>query len=132
MFDLDPVRIEDKSAQGIPDVNCMIADIELKFCKPPEKDEKIFGLKMLRPGQRAFLFRRWRVGGSAWCLVGFTTEEYILFNGLQAALIIGKTPWGIVKPTLKSMSGLKDDLRSSLFDRHAEIVRRVDRVNSLL
>lgn len=126
LLDLDPVRIEDKSGQGVPDVNCMIADIELKFGKPHSKDEDIFADGLLRKGQRAWLFRRWKAGGNAWCLIGYSTEQFILLNGFQASMLMGRTTWSIARQHLKPMDNLKNDLRSALFMRLNEMRTMVD------
>jgi hypothetical protein len=115
----------------VPDVNCMFGDIELKFGKLPEKDEDIFADGMLRKGQRAWLFRRWKAGGNAWCLIGYTTEQFILLNGFQASMLMGKTSWGIVKQQLKPMEIMRKELRTALFDRTKDMLVQIDKPTGL-
>jgi hypothetical protein len=123
---LDPVRIEDKSGQGVPDVNCTLGDIELKWVAKQGRDNTIFLAGKLRKEQRAWLFRRWRSRGNAWCLIGVGGDHFILLNGEEAALHMGTdTTWSALQSRILPNQQLRTILITALKSRMHAILHHI-------
>lgn len=86
---LDPHRVENAVALGMPDVNCTTCWIELKYIpKWPERGGPL-RIPHYTPQQRVWLLRRWNCGGLAFLLVRVTAKEFFLFDGIVAAQEVG-------------------------------------------
>jgi hypothetical protein len=126
---LDPVRIEDRSAMGFPDVECTLGAIELKWAAKPGKPATCFMHGALRPGQRAFLWKRWQAGGSAWCLIGVGGEHFILLSGQEASLRMGKEAvWGDMLHRMEPVAVLRERLRGELWHRTRHTLDRITKL----
>ena len=91
MLSLDPVRIECKVDEGVPDVNYLTGWLELKYADCPATDPQyIPRLPHFTPEQRRWLSRRWKAGGLVWLMLR-TEGEWLLFDGYSAA-ILGSAP----------------------------------------
>lgn len=89
---LDPVRIESPITPGIPDVNITLGWIELKYASgwPPRGGP--LRLDHFTAEQRGFLTKRAKAGGGSWLLLKVGANEWLLFNGIIAALYLGHEP----------------------------------------
>lgn len=86
----DPVRIESPITSGIPDVNCTLAWVELKYKSGwPKRATTPLRVDHFTPEQRAWLTRRCRAGGSAYLLLKVGDSEWLLFWGETAARVLG-------------------------------------------
>lgn len=101
---LDPQRVEDRVSLGIPDVDLLIGNIELKFLlRWPVRTTTPVRIDHFTSEQRGWLTRRCQAARmcghriNAWLLlrVGLVTpNEWLLFNGDVAAACIGKSTQG--------------------------------------
>lgn len=90
---LDPVRVENTVGSGTPDVNYTEGWIELKFAKYwPKREATPLRLDHFVPEQRAWLTKRRKAGGKAFVLLKVGSDEWLLFEGLCAALYLGYEP----------------------------------------
>lgn len=89
---LDPVRVENPIHPGTPDVNCLSCWVELKaIASWPARATSCVSLRWYTPGQRVWLYRRWRAGGRSYLLLEVcSTREWLLFDGDVAAKIVGR------------------------------------------
>ncbi len=88
---LDPVRIESHlTASGIPDVNYSQGWIELKYAErwPPRQGP--LRVDHFTPEQRGWLVQRRQAGGLAFLLLKVGRYEWLLFDGLVAAALVGE------------------------------------------
>lgn len=89
----DPVRVENgEVGAGTPDVNCLWGWIELKQVpksKIPKRTTTVLRIDHFTPQQRAWLARRWDSGGACGLLL-LLGDEWLLFDGMTAALTVGK------------------------------------------
>lgn len=89
---LDPVRIENMTGPGIPDVNFKHGWVELKNAdKWPVRGGPLRLNHPPSPAQRAWLYRRWRAGGLAVLLVR-VGKEWFLFRGLDVPALWATDP----------------------------------------
>lgn len=87
---LDPHRIENSVALGMPDVNYLYGWIELKTKHEwPKREDTPLRIDHFTPEQRTWLFRRTRMGGRAFLLLR-VGKEFMLFDGVTAHAIVGK------------------------------------------
>jgi len=86
---LDPVRVENPVGPGTPDVNYTGGWIELKYADrwPPQGGP--LRVDHFTKGQRAWIVRRRKAGGRAWVLLKVGEAEWLLFEGITAALYLG-------------------------------------------
>lgn len=89
---LDPVRIENLVGTGTPDVNYTEGWIELKYVArwPPRGGP--LRIDHFTTEQRAWHIRRRKAGGKSYVLVKIGQMEWLLFDGLVAALYLGHEP----------------------------------------
>ena len=84
----DPQRIETPAGSGVPDVDTRFGWIELKDVAAPLTERGGYPLEHFTKQQRAWLLRRWLVGGSAWLLVrarrGQHDAHWFLIDGESA------------------------------------------------
>lgn len=93
---LDPVRVENPIHPGTPDVNlCDGRWIELK-CIPawPKRETTVVRIDHFTPQQRVWLYRRWRYapGSTLLLLEVISVKQWLLFDGDEAAKIVGRVP----------------------------------------
>jgi hypothetical protein len=90
--ELDPVRIENLVGSGVPDVNYNQGWIELKYMDrwPPRGGP--LRIDHFTPEQRGWLTRRRKKKGKAFVLLKVGLSEWLLFDGLIAALYLGHEP----------------------------------------
>jgi len=91
-----PKRIECEDQKGVPDVNCSLGWIELKQKRKADMPKRVntpVRLDHFTPEQRAWLAGRANVGGACWLLL-LMGDEWLLFDGMVAALHVGKVPAG--------------------------------------
>jgi len=89
---LDAVSVENSVYPGTPDVNYMEGWIELKkIRKWPERVTTIIRISHFTPQQKVWLRRRWEAGGQAYLLLQ-VGQEFLLFPGDKAALLLGNVP----------------------------------------
>lgn len=87
---LHPVRVENPMLPGTPDVNIVPGWIELKYAaRWPSKGGPL-RLDHFTKQQKTWLIRRRRAGGKAWVLLKVGAMEWLLFDGMHAALYLGK------------------------------------------
>jgi len=87
---LDPVRIESPIVPGIPDVNYNLGWIELKYMpRWPVKGGPL-RIDHYTKEQRDWAIQRKRAGGKVFLLLKVGRNEWLLFDGVVAALSIGK------------------------------------------
>lgn len=87
---LDPVRVENAAVgAGTPDVNYRDGWVELKYASrwPPRCGP--LRLDHFTSQQRTWLIRRRKAGGLAFLLLKVGANEWLLFDGAVAALILG-------------------------------------------
>lgn len=89
---LHPVRVENPMLPGTPDVNWSHGWIELKFAErwPPRGGP--LRVDHFTKEQRAWLTRRRRAKGNAKLLLKVGESEWLLFDGLAAAVYLGHEP----------------------------------------
>lgn len=89
---LHPVRVENPMLPGTPDVNWSHGWIELKFAErwPPRGGP--LRVDHFTKEQRTWLTRRRRAGGNAKVLLKVGEFEWLLFDGLAAAVYLGHEP----------------------------------------
>jgi hypothetical protein len=86
---LDPKRVENAVALGMPDVNYIEGWIELKYVADwPKREETPLRLGHFTPQQRVWLYRRWVLGGKAFLLLR-VAKEFLLFDGRTACDAVG-------------------------------------------
>lgn len=92
MKGLHPVRIESPITPGIPDVCWCMGMLELKYAKrwPPRGGP--LRIDHFTPEQRNWLTARRRAGGNAKLLLKVGESEWLLFDGLAAAVYLGHEP----------------------------------------
>lgn len=84
--------VECRLGSGGPDVDYAHGWIELKILQEwPKKPCTVARLDHFTPQQRAWLGRRWEVGGLCWVLLQIGTAEMLLFTGQVAAAYLGST-----------------------------------------
>lgn len=87
---LDPVRIENASLCGTPDVNYLHGWIELKHRKEwPKRESTLVSIPHFTQQQKNFLMKRHNLGGKAFLLLR-VEDEWLLFDGLTASYAVGK------------------------------------------
>ena len=92
MKGLDPIRIEDALALGVPDVNHRAGWIELKFVRFwPKRPKTKVAVEHYTPEQRAWHIRRCYVGGNCKVLIQIQ-DRVMLFWGDVAARELGRAP----------------------------------------
>lgn len=93
-YGLDPVRVENAATPGTPDVNYCEGWVELKQLKAwPKKRGTPVKVRLFTPQQRAWLRRRYVVGGRVHVLLK-VGREWLLLNGMHAATALGAvTEW---------------------------------------
>lgn len=87
---LHPVRIESTlTDSGIPDVNYSEGWMELKYAErwPPRGGP--LRIEHFTQQQRTWLIERRQAGGRAFLLLKVGTKEWLLFDGLVAAALLG-------------------------------------------
>lgn len=90
---LDPVRVENPvCCPGTPDVNYVGGWIELKYADrwPPRGGP--LRIDHFTSQQRTWLRRRRAAGGRAFVLLKVGTREWLLFDGVRAADVLGEVP----------------------------------------
>lgn len=93
MNGLHPVRIESSTAEGIPDVNYTHGWIELKYARVwPKRKTTPLRLAHFTVEQRAWLTERWASGGKTFVLLKVGRDEWLLFRGQTAAIVLGYSP----------------------------------------
>lgn len=88
---LDPYRIESHlTGSGIPDVNYNKGWIELKYAErwPPRGGP--LRVDHFTKEQRGWLAKRRKAGGRAFLLLKVGDAEWLLFDGLVAAAMLGR------------------------------------------
>jgi len=86
---LDPHRIENAVALGMPDVNYLYGWIELKHKHEwPKRDDTPLRLTHFTPEQKTWLYRRHHLGGRAFLLLR-VKNEFLLFDGKMARAVVG-------------------------------------------
>ena len=86
---LHAVAIENMTSAGVPDVNCTLGWIELKWLRSwPVKDYTRVRIDHFTDVQREWLKKRRKRGGGAWLLLQ-CKREWMLFDGKIAADHIG-------------------------------------------
>jgi len=87
---LHPVRIESHMEPGIPDVNYSQGWVELKYAErwPPRGGP--LRVDHFTKEQRGWLVQRRKAGGRAFLLLKVGDEEWLLFDGLVAAAMLGR------------------------------------------
>lgn len=95
---LDPVRIETRDRDGVPDVNYADGWIELKFkTSLPKQEPSRVELDHFTVEQRNWLRRRWDRGGRAWLLLYVrSAATWMLFDGRTAAQVVGSVKWAVL------------------------------------
>lgn len=89
---LDAVSVENSVYPGTPDVNYMEGWIELKkISKWPKRVTTIIRINHFTPQQKVWLRRRWEAGGQVYLLLQ-VGQEFLLFPGDKAALLLGNVP----------------------------------------
>jgi hypothetical protein len=89
---LDAWSVENPCRPGTPDVNYIEGWIELKWLDNwPKRSSTVVRLDHFTPQQRLHLARRWNLGGNAYLLLQ-VGQDWLLFNGEEAAKIVGKVP----------------------------------------
>jgi hypothetical protein len=89
LAELDPVRVENLSSVGTPDVNYVGGWIELKCLAAwPKKPETVVKVDHFTPEQRAWILRRCRAGGKVFVILR-VANDWLLFGGAQAACSLG-------------------------------------------
>lgn len=81
---LDPHRVENAVALGMPDVNYRDGWIELKYAPEWPKRGGPLRIPHYTPQQRVWLLRRWRARGNAFLLLRVNGSEFFLFDGVTA------------------------------------------------
>lgn len=90
---IDPVRVENAAiGSGTPDVNYTEGWIELKYAKRWPARGGPLRVEHFTPQQRAWLTSRCKAGGKAFLLLKVGESEWLLFNGIVAALYLGHEP----------------------------------------
>jgi len=91
---LDPVRIEVKFSEGVPDVNYSVGWVELKYVGSWDlmKSGDRPRIAHFTEEQRQWLRRRWLAKGLAWLLIRSADDEWFLFDGGTAGLLVGLAP----------------------------------------
>lgn len=92
LLELDPVRVENLVQSGTPDVNYTQGWIELKYMErwPPRGGP--LRIDHFTAEQRGWLTRRRTKKGRAFVLLKVGSSEWLLFDGLIAALYLGHEP----------------------------------------
>lgn len=89
---LDAWSVENPCRPGTPDVNYIEGWIELKWLAEwPARDSTVVQLPHFTPQQRLHLARRWEMGGNAYLLLQ-VSQDWLLFDGKEAARIVGRVP----------------------------------------
>lgn len=88
--ELDAVSIENGAGVGTPDVNFVGGWLELKSVDdwPARKDTSL-RIEHFTAQQRVWLAKRRRAGGAAFVLLK-VENDWLLFDGMDAALVLGK------------------------------------------
>jgi hypothetical protein len=87
--ELDPIRVENLSSVGTPDVNYVGGWIELKCLRAwPKKPETIVRVDHFTPEQRAWILRRCRAGGKVFVILR-VANDWLMFEGSWAANHLG-------------------------------------------
>ena len=87
---LDAWSVENPCRPGTPDVNYIEGWIELKWVeKWPVRADTPVRLPHFTPQQKLHLRRRWHLGGNAYLLLQ-VDQDWFLFNGEEAAMIVGQ------------------------------------------
>jgi len=90
---LDPVRIESHISSGVPDVNYVHGWIELKFKDSwPKRERTPLRLEHFTKEQRTWLRKRAAAGGRVFLLLKVGLNEWLLFRGERAAVVVGSLP----------------------------------------
>ena len=94
ILSLDPVRIEAKLAEGIPDVNYIGGWVELKYVGSWDlmKAGDRPSVAHFTAAQRQWLRRRWEAKGLSWLLIRTADNEWLLFDGHSAGILVGCAP----------------------------------------
>ena len=87
---LDAWSVENPCRPGTPDVNYIEGWMELKWVeKWPKRAATPVRLPHFTPQQKLHLRRRWVMGGNAYLLLQ-VEQDWYLFNGEEAAIIVGQ------------------------------------------
>ena len=109
---LDAVPIESHMRAGIPDVNCIVGEIECKYLDRWVRGCDVNPVKLshpLLPAQGVFANRRTRLGGISLVCIKVGRMEWFFFDGLDARHIIGKiTRPEMHEKALKYFNGMND------------------------
>ena len=89
MYDAHPV--ENIAGIGMPDVECILGWIELKYMHDwPKREDTVIRFNAYTPQQRSWHRRRRLRGGNVWLLLKVGRTEWLLFDALTAANLLGK------------------------------------------
>jgi len=118
----DPQRIETPDADGVPDVNCTVCDVELKYVREwPKRPDTPLRLDHYSPQQRVWHKRRCKAGGLCFVLIG-VGKEHLLIWGDTAADHLGRvTRMELIMLAdghWESFKDMKGELRDAILARN--------------